>query len=359
MARVLVLSAPIGASHTAMARALERDLRDRGASVEVLDDFAVLGPRLNDVLSRGFDYHLDRVGWSYDLAYRIVMNVGAARRAGEAALEALAGAPMLRAIRARDPDVVVSTYPIMSAILGRLRARRRLEVPVCGVVGPLAGLGFWTHPGIDLHLAMYEQALAEIERRAGPGRAVAIRPLIDRRYFEPRDPARARGSLGLDGGHVVLVNGGGWGAGDLEGGTEAALRAGAHHVLVVCGRNEQARARLSGRFDREGRVRPLGYTDGMDDLLAASDAVVSATAGVSTFEARLRACRVICSGWLIGHVRDNARALAAHGLADLATSGGALRGAVASALSRRRPPVPPLASLPSGAEKALHVAEAH
>lgn len=358
MARVLVLSAPVGASHGAMARALERDLCDRGAAVAVVDDFAVLGPRLCDVLSRGFDYHLDRVGWSYDLTYRVVMGVGAARRAGEMALAALGGAPLLRTIAAHEPDVVVSTYPIISAILGRLRARGRLAVPVCGVVGPLAGLGFWTHPGIDLHLAMYEQALPEIERRAGPGRAVAIRPLIDRRYFERRDPAAARAGLGLDGGRVVLVNGGGWGAGDLAGSTRAALDAGADHVLVVCGRNERALRRLSAGFERDERVRPFGYTDGMDDLLAASDAVVSATAGVSTFEARLRACRVICSGWLIGHVRDNARALAAHGLADLAPSGGALRSAVAAALSRRRPPVPPLASLPSAAERALHVAEA-
>jgi hypothetical protein len=85
----------------------------------------------------------------------------------------------------------------------------------------------------------------------------------------------------------------------------------------------------------EQRVRPFGYTDAMDELLAAAGAVVSATAGVSTFEARLRG-RVICSGWLIGHVRDNSRAL-----------------------SRRRPAVPPLARLPRGADLALRLAEAH
>jgi UDP-N-acetylglucosamine:LPS N-acetylglucosamine transferase len=341
-----------------MARALARELEHAHAPAEValVNDFRVLGRPLRQVLARGFAFHLGRVGWSYDLAYRLFTGLDAARLAGETALGALGGRPLLAAIEDHRPDVVVSTYPVLTAILGRLRARGRLRRPVCAVVGPLAGLGFWVQPGVDLHLAMYEQALPEIRRRAPAVPAHAIRPLVDPAFLAPADPARARAALGLVPGPLVLVAGGGWGAGDLEGTARAVLAAGDARVLVVCGRNDPLRRHLEARFAEEERIGVLGFTRHMDDLLAAADVLVTATAGVSCFEARLRGCHVICAGFLIGHVRDNARAQAAHGLAVLAPSEAAVTAAARRALRRGPPPIPPLAALPAAGELVLALA---
>jgi processive 1,2-diacylglycerol beta-glucosyltransferase len=142
--RVLILSADVGESHVAMARSLARSLKVRPdvASVTVLNDFAVLGPVLERVLPSGFEFHLGRVKWSYDLAYRLFTRVTPARRFGEFALYALGGSALAGTIQRHRPDVVISTYPVMNPVLGRLRAAGRLTCPVGAVVGQLGGLGF-------------------------------------------------------------------------------------------------------------------------------------------------------------------------------------------------------------------------
>lgn len=356
--RVLVLSAPVGESHGAMARALAAGLRaaDPAGHVDVVNDFATLGPVLRRVLDRGFRFHLDRVGWSYDLAYRLFTGLPPARAAGEAALRALGGRSLRRLVEEVDPDVVVSTYPVMNPVLAGLRRRGRLEIPVCALVGPLAGHEFWAQRGIDLHLAVHPEAVPAIERLAGPGTTRVVRPPVDPAFYEPRSSREARLALGLSAAPVIVVCGGGWGAGDLEGATEVALGVEAAQVVTVAGRNDHKRERLERRFAGEPRVRVLGFTDRMSDLLAAADALVTATAGTSVLEARLRGCPAVCYGFFIGHVRENTAAMAELGHVRRASEREELAGALRAALAGGRRPAPDLEGLPSAAELTLELA---
>jgi UDP-N-acetylglucosamine:LPS N-acetylglucosamine transferase len=189
--RALVMCADIGEGHVTVARSLAEDLASRAdvQAVELRTDLDVMGPRLGRFLTRGFEVHLDRIGWSYDLAYRVFFERSAPRQAAHLALAALGGRGLSRTIRAFRPDVVVTEYPVLSAALGQLRALGRLDVPVCSSISDPAGLYYWAHPGIDLHLLSWQEALAEAERIAGLGKAVAVRPLIDSRFTAPRSRA--------------------------------------------------------------------------------------------------------------------------------------------------------------------------
>ena len=73
-------------------------------------------------------------------------------------------------IESHAPDVVVSTYPGINPVLGRLRQRGRLSACVCTTVLDLASLEFWAHRGIDLHLVMHGST-ARVDELAGPWRS--------------------------------------------------------------------------------------------------------------------------------------------------------------------------------------------
>jgi UDP-N-acetylglucosamine:LPS N-acetylglucosamine transferase len=343
-----------------MARSLARDLerRDDVTSVSVLNDFSVLGPALGKLLARGFRYHLGTVQWSYDLTYALFTRLSPARRAGERALYRLGGSALASTIAPYEPDVVVSTYPVMNPALAGLRAQGRLRCPVAAVVGPLGGLGFWVQPRVDLHLLHYAEALGDVERRAGPGKAVAVRPLVREEFFSSRSQAQARDTLVIPRARrVVLVSGGGWGVGDLEGAIEASLAVPEAHVIAVAGRNEPLFSTLHSRFGDATRVNILGYTDRMCELLWSADAFVTATAGLSCIEARLCGCPTVCYGFPVGHVRDNTRALVERGLARAATTRAELSGELTRALVAGRPrEVPRVDSLPSAAEMTVRLA---
>ena len=218
-------------------------------------------------------------------------------------------------IAAEQPDVVVSTYPGITAPLGVMRQRDQLHVPVCALVTDLAGLHFWVHPGADLHLASYSQSLGEIAAISDGAPARAARPPLGLAYWARRERCAARRALGLDPElPLVLISGGGWGVGDLRGAIEGALRIELPQVIVVCGENKPATRTLSRHYASHTRVRVVGYTHAMADLLGAANVLVHSTGGMTCLEAAAQGCPVIAYGFARGHVRQNMHAMVRHGL---------------------------------------------
>jgi UDP-N-acetylglucosamine:LPS N-acetylglucosamine transferase len=337
--RVLVLCAEVGAGHITVARTLAERLGRRPEVIEVglRTDLDVLGERLGRFLTNSFEVHLDRIGWTYELAYRVFYDHALPRRLGQLALAVLGSRGLRRTISSFGADVVAVEYPVLSAALGELRARGRLSVPVCSSISDPAGLHYWAHPGIDLHVLSWPEAVAEVDRIAGPGRAVPVRPLVDDRFLAPPPRSEARATLGLPvEPPVILVSGGGWGLGDLAGAAQTALDTVAS-ATVVClsGRSDAMRRDLEPRF--AGRVRVLGFTDLMPELMSAADVLVHTTGGTTALEARLVGCPLINFGTGVAHVRTHARALAQRGLAEWAPDRARLGPAIERALAARRP----------------------
>lgn len=340
--RVLVLTASVGAGHDIPAQALAQGLRARrpDAEVEILDALDAMGRLVHgaaeDALRRTFGG--GRLNWVFDLQYLLFAR-SPLRRLGQAALLRSAGPRLLDAVARRQPDVVVSTYPAATEVLGRLRRSGRLATPAVSAITDLASLHYWASAGIDLHLVTHPESLPEVERIAGPTAARPARGLHDERFLEPRERGEARRALRLPAdGDVVAVSGGGWGVGDLEGAVQVALERRGTTVLALCGRNEALRERLAAAFPSPA-VRVLPFVDDMPTLLAASDVLVHSTAGLTVLEALLVGCRPISYGWGVGHIRANNEAYRRLGLARVAADRAELRSAVADALAEPRRPL--------------------
>jgi processive 1,2-diacylglycerol beta-glucosyltransferase len=192
-------------------------------------------------------------------------------------------------------------------------------------------------------------------RESAPGTDVrCVRGLTDERFYEPRSQPDARRQLGLPGeGPVVIVSGGGWAVGDLEGAAEEALEIPDATVVCLCGRNEELRAKLERHFAAEAAVRTEGFTDRMPDWFAAADVLVHSTAGLTVLEALMEGCGVVSYGWGMGHVRVNNEAFRRFGLAEVAGSRGELRPALARALAASGSPDRSFAQLPTAASAVL------
>ena len=352
--RVLILSADIGSGHLVASRTLADDLEHRGIEVVLVEDLrSSLGRLCGLVLRDGSRVLFDRAPWVYDVFYRLMLRFPPARASSAASLRRFGSRRILRLVRRHEPDIVVSTYPGITVVLGHLRRRRRLSVPVAAVITDLAGLFFWAHRGVDMHLLAWAESAPEVERISRAANAVHVVAPTDSSFFTSVDPAAARDRLGLPPrGRIALVSGGGWGVGTLEDTVAAALDAEPDVVIALSGNNDDARRALEHRFGADPRVRVLGFTSEMSDLLAAADVLIHSTAGVTCLEAALRGCPTIVHGFSAGHVRHNAEAMTSLGLVSRARDDGELTRLVASALARPRDPSPHprMNGLPSAAD---------
>ncbi len=135
--------------------------------------------------------------WLFDLLYTLFMKFAPTRWLARKLLYMLGRRGLMRLIRAHDPDLIVSTYPGVTAVLGELRRRGRLEVPCYSSITDLAGLYFWAHPGIDLHFVTHPESIEEVERIAGPGSVRWAKPPTSPSFLAVRSRADARRALAL------------------------------------------------------------------------------------------------------------------------------------------------------------------
>lgn len=355
--RVLILTASVGEGHDLPARTLAAQLREEEPAVEVVieDGLARMGRAIVAVSESAPRVVFFRFDWLWDLGFWAFARCGPTRRVTQAALYRIGGRGIMRVIREHRPDVVVSTYPHTTEVLGRLRLGGRLRVPVCAAVTDLAALWYWATPGADVHLLTHVESTAEVRRIAGDSTRVdCVTGLTDRAFLQPRSQSDARAALGLPAaGKVVVVSGGGWGVGRLDEAVEVALALPEVALVVcLCGRNDVVRELLARTFAGQ-RVRVEGFTEQMPDWLAASDALVHATAGLTVLEALIRGCPAISFGWGRGHIRMNNEAFRRFGLAEVAETRGELASALTCALGTRRAPDPGYAARVSAASLVL------
>ena len=353
---VLIISADIGEGHDLPARAVAREFKDEDpdAQVAIVNGLPAMGPFMTHLLRENSAFMFRWVPWLFDLQYRLFMNFAPTRWLSRRLLTFFGRRGLMRLIRSYDPDVIVSTYPGVTAILGELRRRRRLEMPCYSSITDLAGLQFWAHPGIDLHFITHPESTEEVEAIAGPGSVRWAKPPTSPAFLAPRSRDDARKALGLPvDGRVVAVSGGGWGVGDLVGATRAALEVQDATVLCLCGRNDEIRRRVTQAFTGEPRLKIMGFTDRMGDVLAAADALIHSSAGLTVLEAIIRGCPVISYGFGYGHVNASNHALERFGLAQVARREAEIAPALERALAQRPAPDESFAKRPSTASLIL------
>ncbi len=354
--KVLIISADIGEGHDLPARAVAREFReeDPDAQVSVVNGLPAMGLFLTLLLRENSAFMFRWVPWLFDLQYKLFMNFAPTRWFAIKSLSFCGRRGLMRLIRAHDADVIVSTYPAVTAVLGELRYKGRLSTPCYSSITDLAGLRFWAHRGIDLHFITHPESAEEVERIAGPGSVRWAKPPTSPAFFAPRKNAEARAALGLPTqGKVIVVSGGGWGIGDLIGATAAALEVQDATVLCLCGHNDGVRARLAQRFAGDPRLRLMGFTDRMGDVLAAGDVLIHSTAGLTVLEAIIRGCPVISYGFGYGHVRASNQALQRFGLAQVVRKQRDLAPALERALEHRPEPDDSFARRPTTASLIL------
>lgn len=108
---------------------------------------------------------------------------------------------------------------------------------------------------------------------------------ILRKFAEDIPKESARSALGIDGdAPVVLLTGGGIGAGSLEKPLKLLAGETGWLSIVICGSNKRLHSRLRREYSAFGNVRAEGFVPDMERYYAAADVVVMKPGGLSLSE---------------------------------------------------------------------------
>jgi 1,2-diacylglycerol 3-beta-galactosyltransferase len=314
--KLLFLIADTGGGHRAAATAVERQM---GAAfpnefeITILDPFTSARPRVIGGTAGLYGPITRHARWLWGGLFHSTNSRTAVALLERTVLRSVTVA-VTEAIERLEPDCVVSFHPLMNHITVRAVRDRARRIPVITVITDLVDIHVaWTCRDVDAVVVPSPGGLDHCRRAGIPAaRCHDFGLAVDRRFTElPSDPAgiaAIRERVGLRAGSfVVLVCGGADGSGGLVKHARA-IAAGPFDVdvVVICGRNDRARAALTGLHTSAGRpVRVLGYVNNMPEWMRASDVVVSKAGPGTIAEALCCGLPLLLVWYLPGQERGN------------------------------------------------------
>ena len=185
----------MGAGHSGISRELARQLAEHGHRSRTVDFIDALPPAYGPAMRAIYRGQLRYAPWSYDAMYRLRFRYPYLWDQVNAWYVLLSGRRLLRWVRDMEADVVLSVYPLASAVLGELRRDGRLPVPVLTYITDLGVHPLWVSSGVDLHLTVHPEAAGQAARRAG-GPACTCAPLSVSGSLKPSTGSMPTAGLG-------------------------------------------------------------------------------------------------------------------------------------------------------------------
>ena len=320
--RVLILSASVGMGHVRAAEAIESAVREVAPAVTV-QNVDVLG-LTNAAFRRAYrDSYLALInhapwlfGYFYDLFDRPTPPAWAADRL-RLAVEQFNLSRLRRVVEGTPWDVVVSTHFLPAGLIASLRRQAHITTPHVTATTDFDAHRLWVNQPCDHYCAATEEAAAYLHSWGVPRADITITGIPIHPVFarpKPRDLCLTRQHLPGDR-PIVLQLAGGFGVGPIKDihrallGIEIPL-----DIVVVAGRNEEARRRLLDMPpDRTHRRHIRGFVTDVDELMQVADVVVSKPGGLTTAEVLARGAVMAVVHPVPGHEARNSDYVLEHG----------------------------------------------
>lgn len=343
--RVLVLHASVGAGHARAAKAVAQALawESPSAKVEVVDALELARPLFRRLYGDGYLKLVEKAPSLFGMLYEATDRAPRGRAYGDrlrGLVQRWGARDLLALLERPDWDCVVHTHFLGPELAAALRGAGRMDAPQVVAVTDFDAHRLWAHAGVDAYCVASAQAAASLRAHGADPASVAVTGIpVDLAFASPVARSSARALFGLSDAYpVVLQASGGHGVGPVEEITRALLASTIpSELVVVCGRNEEARRRLAAlKAPPRHRLRVLGYTDRMRDLMAAADLLVTKPGGLTVSEALANALPMALINPIPGQETRNADWLLEGGAAVKAVSPAALTGKIETLLSAER-----------------------
>lgn len=292
--KVLLLSASSGAGHIRAAQALERALRDAGAASDVrhIDTLDHTTKMFQNLYSKAYINTVNRapevLGWLYDHFDKPRKNERL-----RLAFDKLNTRPFVRLLKEYQPEITICTHFLPAEIVSWLKGKERLDCKQAIVVTDFDLHAMWLCHHFEHYFVPLEETHVHLEKLGCPAEKITVSGIpIDPVFGQHKDRVAMRRKHDLIPDTVtILVSAGGFGVGPIHHLIRSLLDL--QHpaqIVVICGRNQELKASLDSMraefSDKESvSVHLVGYTNEMDEYMAASDLIVGKPGGLTTSEA--------------------------------------------------------------------------
>ncbi|WP_421659203.1 MGDG synthase family glycosyltransferase [Leptothermofonsia sp. ETS-13] len=322
MTRILILYASLGSGHISAAKALrEAFTRHPGVEVQIEDAFDHASPLLRETITTIYERLSERVPHLYRFIYEGSDVEDLEESMSDNLLFAKIERPFLkdleRLVKDSHSDAIICVQQIPSRLLQLLDRAGELPQPHYVVVTDVMAHSTWLNAGVKGYFLPSDlTAEVLIQRGVDPSLIHVTGIPVKLEITQPKSQKemRLRHNLPLDV-PVVTLFGGGLQTKRVRLMVSKLLESPSSGVLVVVsGRNEALQEKLEDLTDgAQMKLRKLGMIDYVDDLVVASDLVITKAGGLITSEVLARGTPMVIIDPFPGQEEWNADVVSAMG----------------------------------------------
>lgn len=320
--KVLILHASIGGGHKSAANALQQAFAQRGVTdVVVKDVFEFGGELLRKAVVGSYTVTSEKAPLLWKMFYESGDVSDPKRAKFKNQLRGQAQRPMFvltldKFVKEYNPDILIGTHFMPLEILLPLKRKGEITAPLYEVITDFMVSSDWIQNGVDAYFVA-----SQFTREAMIARGVdtdlihvtgiPVRPELA--IEKTREEARA--NVGLQTEHVITLLGGGIDSKRVRFVAAELLKADMRGALVVvAGRNKELLEEIQDLQNGATlRLLKLGFIDYLDDLIVASDVVITKAGGLTVSEILARGTPMIVIDPIPGQEEWNADYVAASG----------------------------------------------
>ena len=327
--RILVLSASVGAGHMRAAQAVELALRETAGDDTVVKNVDVL--TLTNAPFRKIygEAYLDLVnkaphvlGYFYDHMDK-PRGKDSKRDKLRLLVEKLNLSKLCDLLECDEDgnawDSIVCTHFMPAAVIASMRKKRKLRTPYMTVTTDFETHRLWVNQPCDHYTTATDEGAAYLRHWGVPSDDISVTGIpIHPMFAKPKSREECQKRHGIEGRRpVVLQLAGGFGVGPIEQIFRGILDVKSPvEVIAVTGKNAGAKKKLEAiDVPARHRAQVLGFTDQMDELMAAADIVVSKPGGLTTSETLARGAAMVIVNPIPGQESRNSDYLLENGAA--------------------------------------------
>ena len=337
MKKVLIMTASTGGGHNRAAKAIVEELEMRtfnGEKIEckIIDSFKLVNQTVDKVISEGYEMSAKYTPYAYGKIYNLSdKKFFSSNEFKNNPLSIMMARKFKKMIREELPDLIISTHAFPSVALSRLKKGARGEdlgeafdefvakskeetynfPPLISVLTDYTAHSSYLQDEIDFYICGDEYVKELLIEDGIP--EDKIKPFgipVEKSFMENRPREEVLKELGLDPSKkTVLLMGGSFGAGNIKGTLDEISQIDRDfQVLVVTGRNESLKNSLESRvsdYDTNIDIKIIGFTNIMNDILSATDILVTKPGGLTTTEALLKDVPMVIPYFIPGQEGEN------------------------------------------------------
>ncbi len=316
--KVLLMSVKAGYGHHSTANAIIEKFTKNGHECEMLDIFDYINPRLGNTIQDGYLFLTKYMSVPYGKVYATMADIDKPYRkfSVTAIMSKFVSKKLETYVKLYNPDLIIGTHSYAGVVMTIMRKRKVVGCPLVGIVTDFTVHPFWESTNLDYYVIPDARLSYEMTRKGiAKEKLLPIGIPIRRRFEKSEDRALACRRLGIENKKTVLLMMGSMGYGNIK---KTLLEIDEceedFQVLCICGSNRRMRTAIQ-KYPWKKQIIPYGFVDTIDEMMDASDVIITKPGGLTTSEALAKGIVMIVVNPIPGQEDRNLMFLLNNGVA--------------------------------------------